>query len=756
MDDFDLDALRDQLKQLQEKPAETRYALTDRNGVDLVMRLIERGLVKLIFSADGKEYYTQARLEQDALRELQRQGGRLSTYDLAPLLNVSLGVAESTAAALTSSRGRSVRLLDGELITSQYMDHVAAEVAEMLDLSDRGMLSTGDLAARFSLPLDFFSQQILEPRVGSVLKGSVRIDGTVIYNQTYVDWHRAHVRGLLTAATRPTSLMPLIASYGLNEKLFFSVLQDLIRTGRLDGTLLNRTHYVPSVYENARIQWARSFFASNQYIDFSMVTRMHVMDARGYVEAALPDVVCLKSCAVARSVIDAIEAAVSAAIGESSATDLSVLVPPGIESRDVAALLAKCPSLSEDDDGRVGAFVLSDHYVVSQKLVDILMERFGKWYHELAESGELKPLREAKEKEASGRGNKKGGKASNAKKGGKRGKKHEASDDEDDDACERPKAPVSVPQKAREEVAEKVLEWLQALPTTPSMESVEDVEDLASFVSSHVAPRAYELRCAVEEEAAASAAAGDAESQRESQQHLQEAVTAAFVDAWLASRVLPDLPEGDAAAIDKHIQRTVCWDLVSALARSQALYHRVALEDVAEDAEPAEIVKRLPAEAAAPIKSLLDLLAKGGVLEFVDEVPMVASDLGFRLRKPDSATQARRLAQHAEKLEESLEAEKRPPAALHTAVMLVHTRALQCYLPAPPKCLHVLLARLQECLTPTSYKVFRDYQQLVVSFLRAGTKHGEQEEKLNELLPGLKSAAKLAAPAGTSKSSKSK
>ena len=69
---------------------ETKYRLNERNCKELVLKLIEKGLVELIVTQDAKEYVTPAHLGKEILDEIIVHGGRVSLTDIQPTLNVDL------------------------------------------------------------------------------------------------------------------------------------------------------------------------------------------------------------------------------------------------------------------------------------------------------------------------------------------------------------------------------------------------------------------------------------------------------------------------------------------------------------------------------------------------------------------------------------------------------------------------------------------------------------------------------------------
>lgn len=65
--------------------------LSERNCVEIISWLIEKKLIELIFTSDGKEYLTSAQLVTEIQNELYASGGRISLGDLAKNIGVDFG-----------------------------------------------------------------------------------------------------------------------------------------------------------------------------------------------------------------------------------------------------------------------------------------------------------------------------------------------------------------------------------------------------------------------------------------------------------------------------------------------------------------------------------------------------------------------------------------------------------------------------------------------------------------------------------------
>jgi hypothetical protein len=177
---------------------ETKYKLNERNCKELVLKLIEKGLVELIVTLDAKEYVTPAHLEKEILEEIIVHGGRVSLTEIQPTLNVDLRHIQGRFDEIMKA-DPSYRLQDGVVFTSEYLDGLAEEVNQMLQES--GQLRLVELAANFNITTQFLVEA-LNPRLGSIVQG--HCESGILFTSTYIERQTACIRGAFSAITRPT------------------------------------------------------------------------------------------------------------------------------------------------------------------------------------------------------------------------------------------------------------------------------------------------------------------------------------------------------------------------------------------------------------------------------------------------------------------------------------------------------------------------------------------------------------------------
>jgi hypothetical protein len=177
---------------------EAKYKLNERNCKELVLKLIEKGLVELIVTLDAKEYVTPAQLQREITEEIIVHGGRVSLTDIQPTLNVDLRHIQNRFDDIIRADS-SYRYQDGVVFTSDYLDGMAEEINQMLQES--GQLRLVELAAQFNITTQFLIES-LDSRRGSIVQG--HCESGILFTSTYIERQTACIRGAFSAITRPT------------------------------------------------------------------------------------------------------------------------------------------------------------------------------------------------------------------------------------------------------------------------------------------------------------------------------------------------------------------------------------------------------------------------------------------------------------------------------------------------------------------------------------------------------------------------
>jgi E3 UFM1-protein ligase 1 len=219
-------------------------------------------------------------------------------------------------------------------------------------LTQAGKLSIGELSTRFDLPSDFLLSAITT-RLGMVhdrLHSPTAAGGeTFLYTDAYL---RACVRGAFSALTRPVSLLSVAQQQHMEQELFAGELTELLRSGRLHGTLQeNRggnTTFLPQVFVHARDHYIDSFAAANSFIPYDHLrTQFQLSNPERTLARRIPGGLSLSTCYATPTLISRLDAAVAASLASASWLQISPILPSSLSEADVAHLLQHCQVLNE-------------------------------------------------------------------------------------------------------------------------------------------------------------------------------------------------------------------------------------------------------------------------------------------------------------------------------------------------------------------------------------------------------------------------
>ena len=346
--------------------------LSERNCVELVAKLVELKLVEVIYTTDGKEYLTHNQLAREIRDELWVAGGRVGLVELASTLSIDFSQVELAAGNLVKG-DRELHLVLGQLVSSKYLESLCVQINEKLQQA--GTISLPSLTKEYDLPADFLIEQVHE-RLGSIIEGfKDDNDPKVLLTTSHVARNRARIRGVLSAITVPTSVSSIISKFGFSEKLFFSLAEELVRTGRLPGSLsggrsAGKAAYIPHSYARAQAAWVESFYASNGYLEYEAVSRLGISDPVVFIKKKLgadADVVYLSSCCIGKAIQEQLEAVIDEALSSGGWCDVSVQLPSVLTAEDAMTLIQSVLK------SKSSAILLGDCVIISHSLLSKLV-----------------------------------------------------------------------------------------------------------------------------------------------------------------------------------------------------------------------------------------------------------------------------------------------------------------------------------------------------------------------------------------------
>ncbi|KAB5533346.1 hypothetical protein PHYPO_G00130670 [Pangasianodon hypophthalmus] len=683
---------------------------------------------------------------------------RINVVDLQKIINVDLVHVESRANEVAKSE-RGNRIILGQLINEHYLEQLCEEVNDKLQ--EAGQVNITELSKTQQLPADFLTQE-LSARVGRMIDGHMDQFSGLIFTQNFINRQKAKIRGLFSSITRPTPVNNLVGQYGLQDNLLYSLLEELVNSGRVLGSVVggrqDKAVFVPDVYCRAQNAWVESFLTHNAYLEFESLSRLGIPDPVNYIKKRFKDrkLLFLQSVCVEAAILDQLEASVEEAVNSETWIDLQLLLPSCLSLDDSATLISHViHSVHAQSSARVlGTAVVSEKFVSSclalfddmmqQKAqtevksdpVLLLTEDDVKLAPVMAESSSAKrDKREERRKKATeGSGSVRAGGGGNAReiktrKTKKKNRREEESDDETATTQSKPAEPEFLSVQEIVEVLEKRV-----------CDCPEETLELIAHELVRPLSRAYKevVRSVFLSSTSASTSAG---KRRHTAKELQEEINTLYANVRALERGTKHFSDDVQLHMVKHILKSVCSDLTNAMISFLSDDHKITMDNTNPiTAEMRmKILAKLPDEIKAPLMKLNSSLNGRSIEEFLCNVEAAAEECGIMLKKGDKKKEKQVLSIHKHSLMEQLQAAVDEALVLHLTVLLLFQQHTHCMLLAPGRCVSSIIYTLQSKLPQDQYELLMQYHTLVVKRLvgkKAEQTSGESEgsaEELNEL-----------------------
>lgn len=366
-------ALKRELAAVQEE--DTTHRLSERNCVEIIMKLVKLGLLDIIYTTNGKEFVTPQKLSLELQDELLSAGGRLSLADAQPLLNVDISHIEKAAADIVLNDPE-VFLINGELITAWHLDGVVEEVLSHTLPGAGGKVSMATLAVQvFNLPVPITEEAIKTRLLSRNNRPAAKLKHGILFTAAYEETQLARIRGVLAGVTRPISTGELINIYGFDEGMMEEALPRFLQEKRLVGSLRGR-EYVPLAFNRTQRECLDRFFAQNGFLEFERARKMQVYRPLEFIRQSFPHAILVgKQLVVAESVLRELEGQVEECILLRGWLDVLSVLPPVLSSSssEAALLLAECRCVGAKREQ--GALAVAGVYAVSKAFLhDLLRE----------------------------------------------------------------------------------------------------------------------------------------------------------------------------------------------------------------------------------------------------------------------------------------------------------------------------------------------------------------------------------------------
>ncbi|KAB0802921.1 hypothetical protein PPYR_05107 [Photinus pyralis] len=732
----------------------TTQRLSERNCIEIVSWLIDRKLIDLIFTSDGKEYMTSSQLVQDILGELYIRGGRVNYVELSKTIGVDLSHITNHVPEVTRGR-KDIYSILGQLIDTSYIIKIAGEINQKL--IQQGQINIGDLTIQYDLPADFLQRNVVEKYLGKLIHGEQdKCDPKIFFTESFISRSRAKIRGALMALTKPTVVSVILNQIEVTDKLFFSLFDQLSTYGFLTGRTTS-AQYVPNVYSRSQNEWVQNFFKQNGYLEFDALIRLGITDYKGYLKKhfANENVVTLKSSIISFQLIERIEADLEECISSKSFVDLQSSLPNLLDDEDIKIIIDKVVT-----GQRQRNIVILDNFLISKAFIDIMAKdcegflqdkvrdvvKSGSYQQYLTdlqvrttksskcddEEVKVDKREERRKKAASG---KSGGGAQGREtktKSTKKPTRIKNIQDDSDDYFEKTEKKV-------------VLEVISASDVQKLIESKVEEEGLGEILESIVN---YLLQVLNESglEAAAklyeTTIADQTASRRHTHNDVQNKVNALLGDVRLFEKGLKCFPIEVQTHLYKYLLKTICLDIVNEILNYVASEKGLNVEaEKLTNEQRTKFINDLTPDYKNVLQNLLKTLSNQSVEEFTAAVEICLTECSMILKKIDKKKDKLVISNHKHALLEQLDKCDDSALTLHLASLIIFVTVTQNMLHASGRHVSSILTYLKQYLGADQFSELSSYHDLVTIMLNGGSEAESAKDQLKERMPSIKKIA---------------
>ncbi|KAM3958959.1 LOW QUALITY PROTEIN: UFM1 specific ligase 1 [Aphomia sociella] len=731
----------------------TTQRLSERNCVEIVTKLIELKLIDVIFTTNGKEYLTSQQLLKEIKDELYVHGGRINTVDLAKELNVDLNQINTSVSEIV--KGREVQLVAGYLIAQYYLEKIAREINEKLQL--QGQITVGELSLQYDLPAELLQHNVLEKYLGKIIIGKQDpSEPRIFYTDEYITRTKAKIRGALLGLLKPTPVTVIINHCNLADRLFMNLFDQInapgVLTGRQAGAL-----YVPSCYTKSQNDWVINFYKQNNYLEYDALSRLGISDPKGYVKRILTneDLTFLSTCVIGSQIKLQLETALEECISSKSYMDVVSLLPSVLSDADIINVLDELLKNNSKSTILFENTVFSSHFIdnlkqscmpMTQKAEAVV--KSGKYQQfslekqiskasEMSQPSHLDHKTERREerrrKAASGKG---GGGTQGRETKTKAVKKHNRSKQATHDSDSDESSNVTKKNKADLEII-----------TTEDIETIikealenEGLDDLLTQISEYLQGSLNQTALALAKEIADKFIQDSSQNRKQTHSFAQDKINILINDIKLYEKGLKSLPSEQQAQFIKYLLKSLGGDVLAEFCKYAANQCNLSVQvDTLTVEQRNKIINDLPDEYKKPLTALNATLSDQNMELYYQAVDVCLAGCGMILKKIDKKKDKLLIQNHREKLIAELEVCDEPALCLHIAALAIFTIITQNMLHASGRQVPVIISFLKTQIKEEDFQRLQQCQELVTKFLIAsGDDKIEVEDKLKDELPALK------------------
>ncbi|CAB1342836.1 unnamed protein product [Coregonus sp. 'balchen'] len=701
--------------------ADTVQRLSERNCIEIVAKLVEEKKLDVVHTLDGKEYITPSQISREIRDELY-------------IINVDWVHVEARANDIARS-DKSVQLVLGQLIDENYLNRVSEEVNDKLQ--EAGLVNIPELCKNYDLPGDFLTE------MDEYNRG-------VLFTPAFVSRHRARIRGLFSAVTWPTPVGNVIGIYGFQEHLLYSVLEELVNTGRLKGTVVggrqDKAVYIPDIYSKTQNAWVDSFLKQNGYLEFDSLIRLGIPDPVSYIKKRFKSskLLFLRAACVGQTLVDQVEASVEEAVNSATWADVQPILPSCLSMEDVGIIINEAMRTTNVQST---ARVLGDTVVVSEKFISNCLCLFEETMQHKAQKeaknnpvfliteDDLKqgammtentaPSKKEKREAERRRRTTGGGGGCNARevrirKTKRKGKRDDDSDEETAVTPQNRNKQTEVPFMGLEEITAVLEERVCDCP-----------EEILSELAEHlVRPLTKTYQEVVRTVFMSSTSSTTGVTKKRSVKDFQEELSNLYNNIRLFEKGTKLFSDETQVHIAKYVLKTVCTDITNILVNFMAAELMMSAENPSSITNEVRVkmLGMFPEETKGPLMKVHNSLNGKTIEDFLTNIETAVEVCGFMLKKGDKKRERQALFLHRQALIEQLKETEDPALILHLTSVLLFQASTHCMLHAPGRCVPQIIGTLVGRVSEEQHRLLTGYQGLVVKQLVSQSQGKKQEQ----------------------------
>ncbi|XP_001607207.1 E3 UFM1-protein ligase 1 homolog [Nasonia vitripennis] len=729
----------------------TLQKLSERNCVEIIMKLTENKLLDVIFTNDGKEYVTPQHLAKEIKDELYIHGGRVNLAELANILNVDLSQISKIASDI-EKHDKGVKIILGQLIDRNYIAKIAEEINDKLN--QNGFISIADLTLNYDLPAEFL-QSLIEKELGKSIFGKQDTqDPRIFYNQGYVARNEAKIRGALSAITKPTPISAVLGQCSVPERIFFAILENLQEKQQVPGVVTGKQSsnsiYVPTIYSKTQSEWVDNFYKQNGYLEYDALSRLGISDPKSFVKRHFSNesLVYLDTVAVGPVLIDQVDANIEEVVATGSYTDIYPLLPSVFSSQDVERLLKESSSRMKSSIHIFATTVIvSDAYLQAlYKQLEPLAEKkakeaveSGKWLQSIVENklksktsdvSDNKVDRKAERRKKASSGKAGGGSQGRETKTKSTKKKYQQGKSQDFDSDDEPSGPTH---------GKVQLELVNTTDIKKELNKDENLADMDEFIDDLSA----HLQLLLNKQVAVIAEQLSQKHKSTDLNEVDDRLNAIITNMRVFDKGIKCLDKHDQTPMAKYLLKTLGVDFTTEIFKLAAHQNVIQCSPNLTSEARQKMLLDLPKEVKEPLTNLHKAVAGNSVEDFFNTIEPAMSVCCLVLKKYDKKKDRPVIIGHREALLEQLNNTQDPALTLHLTTTILFTAATQNALHMSGRHVSSILSFLQPLLEQSTIATLNKYHDLVLQYLTSSDP-AIKEELHKQLEDGLQEIKKIA------------